>query len=116
MGKLRFRYANGSPKQRKFEGGHEFAKRRFLDNLSSARNRPHKFREYRIGASVRFLLDGASREVRIFEHEMDSGGSRQARAMWHTVCADFKTMAKAADPDSYRKTLSSSKRRRSRLR
>jgi hypothetical protein len=96
MAKLRYRYRNGSPKQRTWPGAHEFAKSQRYTIRPDAMARQHP-----VSNRLRWeRLTGTTFEARVFEHAKD----RDRNAYWKRSCLTMKEHGKVDGYDYKRPT------------
>ena len=98
----RYRYANGSPKQRKFYGAHEFAKGN--NRILSGRTKPVSFPRRSVGASVSYTDDKGDLMVRIYVDHSVIGATPGGVKFWKANLRGMKDRAKRLDPAAYRRT------------
>ena len=105
----RFRYRNGSPKQRKFEGGHEMVKGKIerVEPSRWQRDRtvrfsqpfPARFRRSEVGAEASYQSpNGYGRAVRIFADVCVRGSTSKAARYWKAALSGMKQEAMASEP------------------
>jgi len=105
----RFRYRNGSPKQRKFEGGHEMVRGKIerIEPSRWQRDRavrfsqpmPARFRRSEIGAEAQYHMpDGRGRAVRIFADVCVRGQTSKAARFWKAAVSGMKAEAMVSEP------------------
>ena len=122
----RFRYHNGSPKQRKFAGGHRMVTGKIerVEPSRWQRDRtvrfrqpfPARFRRSEIGASAAYQKsDGQGREVRIFADVCVRGQTSKAARYWKTALSGMKAEAMVSEPTrTWRKSPKRKARRHAR--